>query len=659
MASTTPVFGLRKPGYADRADVITDIAANMDLLDAHAHSGTYVRAGASGLNFNVKDFGAVGDGVADDTAAINAAIAAASNTSLNVGANGGVVYFPRGIYLVSTPIVVGSIAVRLVGAGAYSVLIKAASGFTGTDVIKFKQDIDAAINIAIGAEGFRVDCNNQDCHGITTYTAYDSIRFTDVTVTKAANDKSPWRFIPDPDMVLQVSQTFLLQNLIGVHNSSSATAPTFYFDKVQEAVLIGCKGWGGVDTANPAASVPFHFNDCRGIAMYGCSPVASTAEGIRVSTSTRFTDGVFIYGGTFETLGKVLVIAGTASFNVRKVVLGTFRPEGTVGGIEVDRADKCTIDSGSAPITISANCTQIHVITNDPAQVTDSGTETSVFGWNNQGSGTNQIRLMPRVAIASANTPSLQYRVPGVAAHWRHFWSASSGVDNGFKIARYTNESTNTEILVLQDDAIEAKVDLEVDADIVLSATAQATLEKTMRVGSLYQPGQNLYYYPQNLGTTIGTSNALGNGTLRLAPVFVDRTITVTRLFADISVVGEAGSVLRLGIYADNGNYPGALILDGGAVAGDSATVQEVTVSQVLAPGLYWVGGAVQSAPTTQPTVRVINNASPVGHTALPSANTPFVGYGQTGVTGALPANFSATRSVQTAVPRVGWKASA
>lgn len=42
--------------------------------------------------FNVKEYGAVGNGVSDDTAAINAAIAAA------VSAGGGVVYFPSGTY---------------------------------------------------------------------------------------------------------------------------------------------------------------------------------------------------------------------------------------------------------------------------------------------------------------------------------------------------------------------------------------------------------------------------------------------------------------------------------------------------------------------------------------------------------------------------------
>ncbi|WP_426153562.1 glycosyl hydrolase family 28-related protein, partial [Pseudomonas sp. DC3000-4b1] len=45
--------------------------------------------------FNVKDFGAVGDGVTDDTAAMQKAIDAAS------AAGGGTVFVPSGTYIVS------------------------------------------------------------------------------------------------------------------------------------------------------------------------------------------------------------------------------------------------------------------------------------------------------------------------------------------------------------------------------------------------------------------------------------------------------------------------------------------------------------------------------------------------------------------------------
>jgi hypothetical protein len=47
--------------------------------------------------FNVKTYGAKGDGATDDTAAINAAIAA-----LNAATNGGVLYFPASTYLVTS-----------------------------------------------------------------------------------------------------------------------------------------------------------------------------------------------------------------------------------------------------------------------------------------------------------------------------------------------------------------------------------------------------------------------------------------------------------------------------------------------------------------------------------------------------------------------------
>ena len=50
--------------------------------------------------FNVKGFGAVGDGVADDTAAVQATIAAAK------AAGGGTIFFPKGTYLLSQSVII-------------------------------------------------------------------------------------------------------------------------------------------------------------------------------------------------------------------------------------------------------------------------------------------------------------------------------------------------------------------------------------------------------------------------------------------------------------------------------------------------------------------------------------------------------------------------
>jgi len=62
--------------------------------------GTAIKAAASPL-FNVKDYGAKGDGVTDDTAAIRAAVAAAFTGTLGVG---GTLFFPAGKFIVSSTI---------------------------------------------------------------------------------------------------------------------------------------------------------------------------------------------------------------------------------------------------------------------------------------------------------------------------------------------------------------------------------------------------------------------------------------------------------------------------------------------------------------------------------------------------------------------------
>jgi hypothetical protein len=88
---------------------------------------------------SVKDFGAVGDGVTDDTAAIQAAIDSLDTNTDTV--TGGIVYFPRGRYLVSATINVRTInafglaSLKLVGEGLHNTVIQAKSGFTGSYLI--------------------------------------------------------------------------------------------------------------------------------------------------------------------------------------------------------------------------------------------------------------------------------------------------------------------------------------------------------------------------------------------------------------------------------------------------------------------------------------------------------------------------------------------
>lgn len=154
------------------------------------------------------------------------------------------------------------------------------------------------------------------------------------------------------------------------------------------------------------------------------------------------------------------------------------------------------------------------------------------------------------------------------------------------------------------------------------------------------------------------TTTALGNNTLRLYSVVIPRPVTLTRIGAEVTAAGDAGSVMRLGIYADDGNaMPAALVLDAGTIPGDLAQVAELVINQPLSPGTYWFGGVIQGAPVTVPTVRAmqppaVDDAVGIGSTVMPSSNVTILGRSSAGVAGALPAAFVDSGSIG-AAPRI------
>ncbi|MGG5357922.1 MULTISPECIES: hypothetical protein [unclassified Enterococcus] len=97
----------------------------------------------------------------------------------------------------------------------------------------------------------------------------------------------------------------------------------FYFERVQETTLIGCKAFASSSPENPTQEYnyndptkplnlyygrSFEFVDCRGITMVGCSSVAGD-EGIAWRAKTRGAFGLTIVGHTDERVTKSLVTA--------------------------------------------------------------------------------------------------------------------------------------------------------------------------------------------------------------------------------------------------------------------------------------------------------------------------------------------------------------
>ena len=125
---------------------------------------------------SVKDFGAVGDGTTNDTAAINAAI-------VYVGSNGGgAVYAPRGTYMVSSTtdaIKINYDNVRLYGDGIGSTIFKNLASSTGTVIHAYKGTYPGGLtplnNVII--ENLTVDGNQANITHNATDTYQNGINF--------------------------------------------------------------------------------------------------------------------------------------------------------------------------------------------------------------------------------------------------------------------------------------------------------------------------------------------------------------------------------------------------------------------------------------------------------------------------------------------------
>ena len=112
MGTTTPNYGLTKPAPTDRVD-ITILDADLDIIDTALAANATASAGTI---LNPKAYGAVGDGVADDTAALQAFVTALTGSfgtpSLGV--------VPAGTYKITSPITIGHSAFfTLRGYGAF------------------------------------------------------------------------------------------------------------------------------------------------------------------------------------------------------------------------------------------------------------------------------------------------------------------------------------------------------------------------------------------------------------------------------------------------------------------------------------------------------------------------------------------------------------
>ncbi|MDF2926681.1 MAG: right handed beta helix region family protein [Paenibacillaceae bacterium] len=138
----------------------------MDELDKYQ----FILKAGQDMVINVKDYGAKGNGTADDTAAIKAAIAVAANTG------GGLIFLPYGTFNISEEIHLPHKEIGLVGVGQGSTL-KAVAPIKGA-MVKLTGATEYG-NRGAPLKDFFLDCNNQADTGLlvgaSTGTGYTTV----------------------------------------------------------------------------------------------------------------------------------------------------------------------------------------------------------------------------------------------------------------------------------------------------------------------------------------------------------------------------------------------------------------------------------------------------------------------------------------------------
>jgi hypothetical protein len=198
--------------FGGAADLTYDTASGATTLIARDKGGQF---------FNVKAFGAKGDGSTDDTAAVNAAFAAA------YAAGGGVIYFPQGKYLIAGALNIPNDGAahpqqppyKMMGAGMQ------VDGAWGTpaangSVLVLTETSDAAGKIDTRGNG---------------YMEISGVSFTDT-----ASDSVPFIF---------TTNTTLHVHHCGFTSSQTGTA------NVQDAIILGGTNPSDIHTGN--ADAPF------------------------------------------------------------------------------------------------------------------------------------------------------------------------------------------------------------------------------------------------------------------------------------------------------------------------------------------------------------------------------------------------------------------
>jgi hypothetical protein len=624
--------------------------------------------------FDVRDYGAVGDGATNDAAAIQAAI--------NAAGSGGTVLFPAATYAISTAIDLKP-NIHYQGVPGATIL-KARTGFSGP-MVTISWPAGQAFGNRYGhLDGFVIDGNSQagvtvglDV-GLAVAWKFDQIRTSgdlaiglrlDGTQNSQFDKCEIWgktcaRLANGAGGNLFNTCQFALGSVRHLHIENDASLPSFQLTlfgdppRTCQNTFVRCifefNGSAAPDyTIYIADAMANHWQSC---AISGAPTIANVFMALNTSRHL-FNDPFFamtanipavinegyeneISAGNFDTVGSNQHLVET-------------RNKTFINGWKASSTSAVIVNTlGSATVNIHARPSRLAGLTSERPTYGTNGVRPAFYDmdigrWisrNNDNDGVWQTWPQYDVGSDFLDVDATGNTLLGVGApatsatNGFAYLPAMAGVPTGIPTAKtgrapLVEDTTNGILWGYLGGAWRAV------------GSAVRPMATPMRTG--------LWYGPQGSATTV----APATNVLHAVPIYIGNAVTLTSIGINVTGAGAGGTVIRLGIYSDivdtRGGYPGNLLLDAGTVAGDSVAFVSTAISQAVAPGLYWLACVAQGG---TPTVSVVNGPNPyVGHNGASGVGSR-AGYRQSSVSGALPATFTTTVDAQGTIPLVQIK---
>jgi hypothetical protein len=277
---------------------------------------------------------------------------------------GGSIYIASGTYNIHKSVEFWQHGIKLIGDRiSYGTRIFPQDDFTGDAVFVFKRP-STGVGLGWEIRNIYIDFQGRDvANGIEMYTPYDNVLIENVRIVNVGDTHSALVIDRNPEGPTDTGQSLTAINVYASHKNYTATAPVVYINRLQEAVFINLKVFGGPSTTEQYSPTSAVFvNGSRGLTFLGCS-FAYAKRGIEIRADDRKTQGILIDGATFEGTEEYSLYAeGNSSYPIERLYLTNPRFESPSAGVYLDYVIHSTIDVKLKDVYVGSNVKETLII---------------------------------------------------------------------------------------------------------------------------------------------------------------------------------------------------------------------------------------------------------------------------------------------------------